>query len=133
MSPSYHYLQQIRLGGSHINFQEPNLRYYDPLKILHILMVNPVYDGWFSVGSVREHQVSLDGKQISIQVISYSKYLRDKGCENIRSVPLGLVHTRQVNINNMKYLTCVQAALYFVEIHISILLASCAHYSVNIT
>jgi hypothetical protein len=31
----------------------------------------PVYDGWLSVGSVREHQVSLDGKQIPIQVISY--------------------------------------------------------------
>lgn len=38
-------------------------------------MVNPVYDGWVSVGSVSEHQVSLDDRQIPIQVIFYSKYL----------------------------------------------------------
>ena len=30
-----------------------------------------VYDGWLSVGSVMDHQVSLNGKQIPIQLISY--------------------------------------------------------------
>lgn len=72
MSPSYHYL---RANPTLISLKSLNPRYYDPLRILHILMVNPVYDGWVSVGSVSEHQVSLDDRQIPIQVIFYSKYL----------------------------------------------------------
>ena len=31
----------------------------------------PVYDGWLSVGSVREQHVSLNGEQIPIQLLSY--------------------------------------------------------------
>jgi hypothetical protein len=38
----------------------------------------PVYDGWLSVGSVEDQQVSLsDGKQIPIQIISYYDDIKD--------------------------------------------------------
>src|SRR5919109_563361 len=38
----------------------------------------PIYDGWLSVGSVEDQQVSLsDGKQIPIQIISYYDDIKD--------------------------------------------------------
>ena len=38
----------------------------------------PIYDGWLSVGSVREQQVSMsNGKQVPIQIISYYDDIKD--------------------------------------------------------
>jgi hypothetical protein len=37
----------------------------------------PVYDGWLSVGSTVNQQVSLDGQQIPVQIISYYDDVKD--------------------------------------------------------
>jgi hypothetical protein len=42
----------------------------------------PIYDSWLSIGNTENRQISIDGKQIPIKIISYYDKLSDFGFDN---------------------------------------------------
>ncbi|MFL6321072.1 MAG: hypothetical protein ACJ72Q_11410 [Nitrososphaeraceae archaeon] len=42
----------------------------------------PVYDSWLSIGNTENRQISIDGKQVPIKIISYYDKLSDFGFDN---------------------------------------------------